>query len=53
MNRIRRIAVKIFRKLLILALGICLGLAMELFLFLFDGFGYSQFLFGAFCRYCY
>jgi len=50
---IRRIAVKIFRKLSILALGICLGLALEVFLFLFDGFGYSQFLFGAFCRYCY
>ena len=43
----------IFDKLLIMALGIYLGMVMELLLLLSDGLGYSQFLFGAFCRYCY
>ena len=51
MSRTRRIAVKIFDQLLILALGIYLGLVMELLLLLLDGTGYTKFLFGAFARY--
>jgi len=41
----------IFDKLLIMALGIYLGLVMELLLLLSDGTGYTKFLFGAFARY--
>lgn len=44
---------KLFDKLLIIALGIYLGLVMEILLFLLDGLGYTEFLLGAFCRYCY
>lgn len=51
MPLIKRVAVKIFNQLMILALGIYLALVMELLLLLFDGTGYTQFLFGAFSRY--